>query len=152
MRTYSGRGPGVRDRGNADGFTLIELLTVLVIVGVLVSVAAPATGHFLDNLNFRRQTHKIMATLRYARLVSVSKGQEVHVKVDPDNETILQLSGAVEEKKECGLTENDYLTIEPEEIIFFPEGVATPATLTFTKGDRTREIRLELLTGLPSIS
>ncbi|MCK5323861.1 MAG: hypothetical protein KAJ45_06925, partial [Desulfobulbaceae bacterium] len=88
---------------------------------------------------------------RYARLVSVGKGQEVHVKIDPDNKTILQLSGAVEEKKECGLTENDYLTIEPEEIIFFPEGVATPATLTFTKGDRTREITLELLTGLPSI-
>ncbi|MCK5438118.1 MAG: GspH/FimT family pseudopilin, partial [Desulfobulbaceae bacterium] len=104
------------------------------------------------NLSFRRQTNKIMATLRYARLVSVSRGQEVHVKLDQDNDTILQLSGAVEERKEFGLTENDHLKIEPEEIIFFPEGVATPAILTFTKGDRTRKITLELLTGLPSIT
>ena len=131
------------------GFSLFELLIVLVILGFLGAVAAPALGRFVDTLAFRRQISQVVATLRYARLMAVTEGRPVAVTVG-EGEPVLVLSGAVSETRSFESDEELRLKMEPERIVFFPEGQVTPATLLCEVGDRRRTILLEPLTGLPA--
>jgi prepilin-type N-terminal cleavage/methylation domain-containing protein len=134
---------------NCRGFSLIEISIVLVNIGNLAGIAAPAVGRILDCLRFRQQVSKFSAVLRYARLIAVSRGEIVTLALPEEGDCVFVLSGPVEETRECGLGEDDVLTMDPGEIYFFPEGIATPALLTFEKGERIKRIRLDLLTARP---
>ncbi|MBU0728260.1 MAG: prepilin-type N-terminal cleavage/methylation domain-containing protein [Proteobacteria bacterium] len=134
---------------NHKGFTLIELLVVLLLLGILSALAAPGAGRFLDSLNVRKQTQQIMATIRLARLIAVTKGVEVHLDLDESDGRIIRLSGGLNKVVECDFGDDDSLTMVPAHVVFFPEGHATPAILTFIKGDKIRTIVLDPLTGLP---
>jgi len=131
------------------GFSLFEILAVLVVLGIMASLAVPASFRIADNIDFRRQTEKILATLRYARLLSVTRGREVRVMLDQENPHALRLSGAVSEYREYDLAEGDQLVLQPEEIVFFAESQATPATVFLTRGERVSEIVLDPLTAMP---
>lgn len=136
-------------RSDIKGFTLLELMVVLLLVALLAGVTAPATGRFLSNLTYREQTANILASLRYARLMAITKGQEVTATLQDSEGRILYLSGAVTEEKEFDLGEDFTFTLEPAEIVFYPEGQATPATIISAKGDRVRRFVMDPLTALP---
>jgi len=108
-------------------------------------------GILEDNLSFRAQSRKISSLIRYARLQSISSGEELLLTLDEGDECLFKLSGPFEESRECGLEEDDVLVMEPGEILFFPEGTATPTLITFEKGDRVKKIRIDLLTAMPVI-
>ncbi|MBU0485215.1 MAG: prepilin-type N-terminal cleavage/methylation domain-containing protein [Proteobacteria bacterium] len=144
----TGKAKNHRQKKN-KGFSLLEMMAVLVLLGIMAGLAAPATGRFLNSLSFRRQTAKIMKIIRYARLISVTKAQEVHLTLADSDDCQFMLSGAIEESKDCGLQEGDSLELDREEIIFYPEGQASPAQLTFSRGERIKTIYIEVLTGLP---
>lgn len=137
-------------RLRSRGFSLLELLMVLVLFGIMAGVAGPAIGRFLDNLDFRKQTAKIMAAVRYARLKAITEGKFV-VMTAPEREAAqgLTLSGAVNEVRQLNLDEGATLEIEPLELVFSPEGYATPGTLVLTSGERSETILIDPMTGLP---
>lgn len=141
------------DRANSifcrSGFSLLELLTVLLMLGIFAAVAIPATGRLLNSIHFRQQTEKIMSTFRYARLMAISRGGEVRVTLDESDGTVFRLTGAVEENRNYQLADEDSLVMEPAEIVFYPESIATPVSLTVTLGKRTRQITVDPLTALP---
>jgi prepilin-type N-terminal cleavage/methylation domain-containing protein len=138
---------------NERGFSLLELLTVLVILGVFAAVSVPAISRILNNISVRNKTQNIVATLRYARLMSISKGAEVRLALDIYEEGgAFQLSGAVQESRNLNLGEEESLSMEPQEIIFFPESHATIATFVVVIGNQTREITIDPLTALPLIN
>lgn len=130
------------------GFSLLELLLVLVLMGILAGVVAPATGRFLDRLNFRRQTAALVAGTRYARLMAVGKGGPVAMRFDRQ-EHLLHFSGAVEGKKELYLPEGVEFELWPETLVFYPDGLATPGRLVARSGHRSQEFRIDPLTGIP---
>lgn len=134
------------------GFSLLELLTVLLILGIFAAVAIPATGRLLQNIHFRQQTRKIMSTLRYARLMSISKGEAVHLSLDTDESPMFRLTGAVVEDRHFSLDQDDFLVMTPTTITFYPESFSTPGTLTLTIGKRTQLITLDPLTSLPLLN
>ena len=134
--------------GGGKGFSLLELLVVLVLLGMLAAVAAPSTGRFLDTLDFRKQTGKVMAVLRYARLMAITEGKLLRMTISED-ENGLQLEGAVRETRSFDLADDDLLEMDPEEIIFYPEGYATPGVLSVTISERFQKIIIDPLTGLP---
>ncbi|MDD5758547.1 MAG: GspH/FimT family protein [Desulfobulbaceae bacterium] len=134
------------------GFSLIELLVVLVLIGIMAGVAAPPMGRFLDSLEFKKQTGKIMAAIRYARLKAITEGKVVVMTaVEGDATQGLTLSGAVNEVRQLDLAEGATLEIEPLELIFSPEGYATPGTLILTSGERSQTIFIDSMTALPLI-
>ncbi|MEN8134910.1 MAG: GspH/FimT family pseudopilin [Thermodesulfobacteriota bacterium] len=136
---------------DSRGFSLFEILAVLVILGLMAGTAIPTVGRIYDSLKFRQQIRKFSSILRYAKLVAVTRGETVNLKLAEDEECVFQLTGPVEESRDCSLGEEEDLTMEPEEISFYPEGIATPALLTFARGERAKRIRLDLLTGRPFV-
>ena len=139
-----------RIKKKQQGFSLIELLVVLVLLGIMAGVTGPAVGRFMTGLDFKKQTAEVMAIMRYARLMAVTEGKALTVTATEGSNS-LTMSGAVQENRALGLAESDTLELDPEEIIFFPEGYATPATLTFTKEERSQKIIIDPMTGLPII-
>lgn len=129
-------------------FSLFELMIVLLLMGVLAGIVMPATGKFLDNLQFKKKVAAVSATFRYVRLLSVTKGSEVRVSIDENNNQAFRITGPVDETKELGLGTEDVLTMEPIEAAFLPEGYATPAVVTLTSGKRLQRIVLDPLTGM----
>lgn len=139
---------------NDKGFSLFEILTVLVIFGILAAVSIPSAGRFMDNLDIRRQTQKFMSILRYARLMSITSAKKVHVTLENYGyeDCVFRLHGGIDEVRPCGLHEDDILMVEPEaDIVFYPEGQATPALVTFVRDEKQKTIVVDLLTGMPRI-
>jgi len=134
---------------NNHGFTLVEILVVMFIVAIMAGTAAPSVGRIYDNLKFRKQVGNFSSILRYAKLVAVTSGEKVALSLGDDGGCVFEYTGAVEESRNCNIGEEDYFTLEPDEVIFYPEGVATPALLTFERGDRLKRIRVDLLTARP---
>jgi type II secretion system protein H len=132
------------------GFSLLELLTVLLMLGVMAGVVAPSFGSFLAGFEFRKQVGEIMANLRTVRLQAVVSGRQVKVSIQENN---LLLNGGKEEQqvKVLGLNPESALELKPETVIFTPQSTVTPATLSFSMGNRSRTIVLDPLTGLPVI-
>jgi prepilin-type N-terminal cleavage/methylation domain-containing protein len=132
------------------GFSLFEMLVALIILAIMAGMAGPSLGRLMDGLKFRQQTRQLGAVLRYARLLAVTSGETVQLRLDRENEGCLfLLSGPVEESKTCELLDEDVLVMDPGDFFFFPEGNATPGTLTFSKGQRVFRLRLDILTGRP---
>jgi len=123
---------------------------VLLLVGIMAGVAGPSVGRFLDSLEFKKQSAKVMAAVRYARLMAITKGKLV-VLTAPEGEAAqgLTLSGAVNETRALNLAEGATLELDPLELVFSPEGYATPGRLTLTSGGRTETILVDPMTGLP---
>lgn len=133
------------------GFTVLEMFVVLILLSIVIALAAPATGRFLDSLNVRKQSQKVMATLRYSRLVAVSRGHEVKVVIAEGDGRVMRLSGAEVKEVTFDFAGEGSLVMDPAQVIFYPEGHVTPAVLILTMGLNIRRIVLDPLTALPEI-
>lgn len=129
------------------GFSLIELLLVLILLGAIAGVAAPATGRLLDQLAFRKETGALLAQLRAARLLATGKGKAISVGVANEN-GLWQAEGSEEPHP---LASDGDLTVrfDPTTITFYPEGFATPAIIRVSRGKKAARFTIDPLTGLP---
>lgn len=71
----------LRANGRTSGFTLVELVVVIVILGILGSMAMP---RFFDAGVFaeRRYYDELAAALQYSRKVAVASGCPVRIAID----------------------------------------------------------------------
>ena len=137
-----------KKRKDQGGFSLIELLTVLLLLAIITAVSLPATGRFLGTISDKKKHRDILAVLRYARLTAISEGQYVDVKVVDDGKA-LNLNGPVTETRSFSFEEGESLTLEPELVTFYPEGIASIGTLTYHSDKREIRIVIDPLTALP---
>lgn len=135
---------------SSAGFSLFELLIVLVMLGILAGIAAPAVGRLLAGLDFRQQVGDVMAQIRAIRLQAVVSGQQITMSIK-DNNLLLGLGADEQEVKELELNPESELTLEPSVVIFTPQSTVTPATISLSTGSRSRTISLDPLTALPVI-
>lgn len=75
------------DRGSCRGFTMVELILVIVVAGILASVAVPRmlgrTG--FDTRGFADQ---LAATVRFAQKLAVAQHTDVHVRLTASDVTL----------------------------------------------------------------
>jgi general secretion pathway protein H len=128
------------------GFSLIELLLVLILLGLIAGVAAPATGRLLDQLAFRKETGALLAQLRAARLLATGTGQVVSVGISGHD--LWQAEGK-EEPQPLASSETLAVHFDPATITFYPEGFATPAVIKVSRGKKAARFTIDPLTGLP---
>ncbi len=133
---------------SSSGFSLLELLVVLILLGFTAALAGPSVGHFMNTLAFKKQTGRVMSVVRYARLIAVTKGKPVLMRVN-DDAASLSFSGAINNNRDIGLSGDDTIVLEPEIIRFSPDGHATPGVIKFSKGEMSQKIVIDPLSGLP---
>ncbi len=61
------------------GFTLVELLVVVLLVGVLASLAAPSLGGMVARAQTTGALNRLTTDLAYARMLAVRGGRQVQV-------------------------------------------------------------------------
>lgn len=138
-------------RKDQKGFSLLELMIVLIMLGIVAGISAPAIGKLLTGLDFRKQVGKVTAHLRAVRLQAVVTGKDIEVSLE-GNSLLLHPAGAKEkEEKELDVSAESEIVLEPEVIIFTPYSTVTPATIFFSLDGRNREIRMDPLTAMPLI-
>lgn len=79
-----------RIRGTA-GYSLMELLTVLVLVGIIASQAAPSLTSYVQRQKTRGALDRIAADVAYARVAAVRSGQHSIVRFSGPSEYRIEI-------------------------------------------------------------
>lgn len=70
-----------RHRDPRGGYTLAELLIVIVIMGIVASIAVPRLSGMIRNLSARSAVSKVVSDLTLARTQAVREGRTVSLRV-----------------------------------------------------------------------
>ena len=70
--------------GNERGFTMIEILIVMVIIGILATLAVPNTRHLFTKDKLRASTTSVTSSLYLARMKAVNDGVPYGVQFNND--------------------------------------------------------------------
>ncbi len=131
------------------GFSMIELVIVLAVVGVLVSVAVFRSGSQLDRTKVQRAATMLVADLQYAQLQAVRLRTPVVLLVDGTTRGYLireRDTPTVHRERQLGSATDfdlDFLSANPGDVEFFPNGVAREGTLfTLRRRGYERQVRV----------
>jgi len=65
----------MKNRKKEKGVTLIELLTIVVIIGIMASIAVPRLVQILPKMRLKGDSKGIASTMRLARMKAVAEGK-----------------------------------------------------------------------------
>lgn len=124
-----------------SGFTLIEMLTVLVIFGIMVSMAAPSLSGFVTRNKTHAALDRVAADLAFARMEAVRSGRSVSVTFAAPASYTIALVGTAEGSRTTNLA-TDYpgLQLVGPSMTFNSRGLLSNGTdlndsyVTATKG------------------
>lgn len=146
---------------HAAGFTLIEILVVLVIIGIIVTLAAVRFGgNDVDTL--QREAERLSLLLETARDEAIASGASLGFSPAAHNYRFVKQDAtahwlALEDNEvlrprplpEVVSLENPRVNLQPLAsdgyIVFAPSGVNAPFTLTLRAGDATRQLSADAL-------
>jgi type IV fimbrial biogenesis protein FimT len=68
----------------ARGFNMMELLVTLIVVGVVITMGAPAMADFINDMRLSATTNDVLSFFNYARSEAAKRGTRVTVCVSAD--------------------------------------------------------------------
>jgi prepilin-type N-terminal cleavage/methylation domain-containing protein len=137
-------------RGSCHGgFTVIEMLLVVVVFGILLSIAYVRLTPSLDHARVNRAAAVLATDLQYARMLAVRQREPIAVialgsakayRIRGRDTTVIHRERLMGPDTEFAL---DAFSASPLSVELFPNGVATTTT-TFTLGRQgyQRQVRL----------
>lgn len=140
-----------RHRSRRGGYTLAELMAVIVIAGVLATIAVPRLSGYIRHLSARSAASKVVSDLMLARTQAVREGQTVSLRVTGTGAyQVTEDLGAspvrtVKTVDVAGTQRNVILAPNPTTISFDPRGMLRPgsgAELRITRGTQTDTISI----------
>lgn len=155
------------EKNNFGGFTLIELVVVLVIVGIISSLAIPRMINSITHVDLKNAARRTVVFLNKAREEAYYKRKETWVFFDSDNKKMAVLENDPSEQGEVraipGLAYNFPAGInirmenagnqeEDAQLLFSSVGSSSGGTVIL-RNQQKREYRIEvdILTGFAQI-
>ena len=141
----------------ARGFTLFELLVVLVVIGLLFTVATPLISRGVPSLEVRSAAREIAAGMRRARSDAIFANREVAFTVDTEEKRYaIGDDGAWHPLPERLAFEVETARSEVVDdaiagVRFYPDGSATGGRVTVTGKSRQYHVMLDWLTGAVTV-
>lgn len=131
-----------------SGFTLVEMMMVVLLIGIVATVATPPMFRYLQSTKLQTNVDQLAADLQYARSASIANGQilqfagtaDGYVLSDPSNGRVLkqhEFAGGLE----LAAAQNTF---------FFPWGMADATTYTVNGSGQSRQINV-LPTGMVEV-
>ncbi len=111
-------------RGSA-GVTLIELIIVLVIIGILIGLAAPAMGAMVNRNRLDGAIARFTTDVAYGRMVAVRSARRVEIVLTANGYTVrrLDVAGPVVVKQLNLATEYPGMTMSTGTLTFSSRGL-----------------------------
>jgi len=132
------------------GFTLLEVMIVIMIVGVLATIAIPAFSTWRENQAVRSATQTLMAQLKQARVLALSENRSVSITFTSTSYVFDAGSSAT-----CDRCKNETvalssfssrLSLSPTTTrTFSSRGTANSGTITLTAGAASRAITINII-------
>ena len=138
--------------GQQLGFSLLEVILVMVMVGLLFTIAAVSVGRSVSGAEVRNAHRAVTAGLRHTRGQAIIQREQQVFMVDADANTWTAAGDAATKLPEgMGITLNtarSELTGENAGgIRFYPDGASTGGSVVLTAGEREWHITVGWLTG-----
>ena len=70
-----------------NGFTLIELMVVIAVLAIVVTLAVPGMGNFLDSNKLRGAASQLYADMQYARSESIKQNLNISISLTSNGGT-----------------------------------------------------------------
>jgi general secretion pathway protein H len=134
------------------GFSLLELIIVVVMIGLLFSIAAVSVGRSVTGAEIRNAHRAVTAGLRHTRGQAIVQREQQVFLVDADANS-WQASGEAPVRLPEGMaitlnTARSELTGENAGgIRFFPDGSSTGGSVVLSSGEREWHVSVGWLTG-----
>ena len=130
------------------GFSMFELITVVVILGILAAMLAPAMARIIRHNRVNRAATVIASDLQNAFAVAARQRQPVRIQADANNRSyqfvdrrtgaILRIRTFYGDTSEYRLTS---LVFTPTTFDVFPNGVSSaPVVIDLANGDYAKQI------------
>ena len=136
-----------------QGITLVELLVVLLIIGIVASLAPAALQRVLPGQEIRAQTRVLADVLRNARTRAIRENLETTVTVDVDAKRFHAgrpgRAHDIGDDIEIVMTAAASEQIDPgtARIRFYPDGTSTGGQVTLKRGENRLDVIVDWLTG-----
>jgi len=142
------------------GFTLIEVMIVIMIVGVMATIAIPAFATWRENQSVRSATLTLLAQFKQARVLALSENRSVSIVFcdgtvanawvfdanSPDATCNPCTSAACDENEYSYAQFSSNLTISPATTrTFSSRGTSNSGTVTLTVGSASRAITINVI-------
>lgn len=124
---------------NRSGYTMIELMIVIVLFGILLSIAYTRMGPAFEHARVNRAATVLATDLRYAQMLAVRQRTPIAVLAlsSVKGYLIRERDGAVVYRERFLGPESEFdldsFSGSPTSVELFPNGVAT-GSITFTLG------------------
>ncbi len=136
--------------GTSQGFTLIELIIVIILLGLMVALSAPAIGNSLSNLRLNTNARHLAAVLRNTRSKAIADKQNYQITFKAEGKSYtyptesgnksVALARGVKIKQ---VRQADELLEEELTLFFYPKGNSNGGEIIL-ENEREQAFRIEV--------